>query len=129
MKLSVSDFITKIELNDFKVYNVDFDVNIREFKVSIEGAYWFKENASNPIVMENGGYITARSYDSFEARCFSPQDRLWRTLDYKNLEIFDEVNEKSFENGILRLAGFGKKSGHWIEYLIKGGEIEVYLKD
>lgn len=129
MKLSISGFITKTELNDFKVYSVDFDIKNYEFKVSIEGAYWFKENTLKPIVMENGGYITIRLYDSFEARYFSPQDKLWRTLDYKNIEPLDEVNEKSYKNGILKLGGIGKNSGYWIEYIIKGGEIEVYLKD
>jgi len=129
MKLSISDFDTKIELNDFKVYSVDLDTDNYEFKVTIEGAYWLKENTLKPAVMENGGFIAVRSYDSFEARYFTPQDKLWRTLDYKNIEPLDEVNEKSYENGILKLAGIGKESGYWIEYLIKGGEIEVHLKD
>lgn len=56
-------------------------------------------------------------------------DRMTHSLDYKNIEPLDEVNEKTYENRILKLAGIGKKSGFWIEYLIKGGEIEVYLKD
>ena len=129
MKLSIADFATKTELNDFKVDSVELDINNYEFKISIEGAYWFKENTLKPVVMENGGSITVKSYDSFEARYFTPQDKLWRTLDYKDIEPLDEVNEKTYENRILKLAGIGKKSGYWIEYLIKGGEIEVYLKD
>lgn len=65
MKLSTYDFATKTELNDFKIHSVDLDINNYEFKVSIEGAYWFKENALKPVVMESGGFITIRSYDSF----------------------------------------------------------------
>jgi hypothetical protein len=50
-------------------------------------------------------------------------------LDYKNLEVIDEINEKSYENGVLRLAGMGKKSGNWIEYLIEGGEINIFFNE
>lgn len=129
MKLSISDFATKTELNDFKVYGIALDINNYEFKVSIEGAYWFKDDNSEPVEMENGGSIIVRSYESFEARYFSPKDKLWRTLDYENIEPLYEINEKTYENKILKLAGMGKKSGYWIEYLIDGGECEVYLKD
>lgn len=109
MKISLSDFITKTELNDFKVYSVDLDVNNYEFKVFIEGAYWFEEDNSKPLMMENGVLVTIRLYESFEARYFSPRDKLWHTLDYKNVELVDEVNEKAYENGVLKLAGIGKK--------------------
>lgn len=129
MKFTVSDFVTKTELNDFKVYSINLDIKKSEFKVFLEGAYWFKENTSQPIAMEDGGYVSVSAYSAFEARYFLPQDKLWYTLDYNDLEIIDEVNEKSYEGGILRLAGIGKKSGYWIEYLIGGGEIEIYFKE
>lgn len=76
MKLSISALITKTKLNDFKVYGVDLDINNYEFKVSIEGAYWFKDDNSEPVEMENGGYIIVRSYESFEARYFLSKDKL-----------------------------------------------------
>ncbi len=104
-------FDTKIELNDFKVYGVDLDTVNYEFKVTVEGAYWFKENTLKPVVMEKGGFIAVTLYDSFEARYFTPQDKLWRTLDYSSIEPLDEVNEKVYENGILKLAGLEKKVG------------------
>lgn len=128
VKLLISDFATQTELNDFKVYSVDLDIGNHVFKVVIEEAYLFKENIQHPIVMENGGFITVKSYDEFETRYFSPQDKLWHTFDYQNIEPLDEINEKNYENKILKLAGMGKKSGYWIEYLIEGGECEVLFK-
>lgn len=125
MKLSVLDFINKTEKNDFKVYAIHLDPKNDKLQISIEGTYWFKEKNAKPIIMENGGSIIAKSYISFEARYFSPQDKLWRTLDYENIELFDEINVKSYQNKILTLAGNGRKSGYWIEYLIDGGEIEI----
>jgi hypothetical protein len=129
MKLSVNDFINNTETNDFKVYSVDLNIAKTEFNISFEGVYYFKENTQKPIVMENGGEISISSFESFEARYFMTKEKLLYTLDYKNIEMIGEVNEKSYEDEVFRLAGFGKNSGYWIEYLIKKGIVVIYLKD
>ena len=67
MKIDISEFVTTIELNDFKVNSIDLDVKNREFKITFEGAYFFKESRAKPIIMEKGGLIKIRLYSSFEA--------------------------------------------------------------
>lgn len=76
MKLTISEFMTNTELNDWKVKNVLLDVKKIEFQIIIEGGYWFKDATSEPKLMEGGGIIRVRHYSSFEARYFVPQDRL-----------------------------------------------------
>jgi hypothetical protein len=129
MKFTILELLSNIELNDFKIESISLDVKNKEFRLILEGAYWFENSVSKPKVMENGGVIKVHNYSSFEARYFLPKDKLWCTLDYENLEIIDEINEKSYENSVLKLAGFGKRNGYWIEYLIRGGEFEISFKE
>lgn len=129
MKLALSQFVQDMELNDFKVNRIELDVNTRNFSIDLEGAYLFRNGVSKPVLLEKGGLVTVSSYSSFEARYFCPNDKLWRTLDYELLEAVDEINEKSYNDEILKLAGIGKNSGNWIEYLIKSGEYEIYFNE
>ncbi len=129
MKFTVSEFSANLELNDFKIQSVSLDIEKAEFKMALEGAYWFQNSESIPKAMENGGFIRVRNYGSFEARYFFPKDKLWRTLDYENLEIIEEVNEKTYFNEELKLAGFGKNNGFWVEYLIWRGEFEICFEE
>lgn len=129
MKLTLTQFIKDTELNDFKVNDIRLNVAARQFKVNLEGAYWFENGSSKPIILEKGGLITINNYSSFEAKYFSPEDNLWRTLDYESLEIIDEINEKSYDGEVLKLAGIGKNSGYWIEYLIKSGDCEICFNE
>lgn len=129
MKFTVSELSSNLELNDFKIQSVFLDVENAEFKMVLEGAYWFQNSASSPRAMEKGGIIQVRNYGSFEARYFLPKDKLWRTLDYENLEVIGEVNEKTYLNEELKLAGFGKTNGYWVEYLIWRGEFEICFEE
>jgi hypothetical protein len=127
MKFSLTQLVKDIELNDFKVDCIELGIEAKRIKISLEGAYWFNDRNSKPVVLEKGGVILIKDYSSFEARYFCPKDKLWRTLDYKSLEVIDEINEKSYADGVLKLAGIGKYSGNWIEYLIKSGDYEIYF--
>lgn len=127
-KLNLQEFVENTELNDFKIQSINLNTNDFIFELAIEGAYYFEKNDSTPIIFEDGGAIKIQNYRSFEARYFSPQNKLWNTLDYSRLDMITEINEKTYKDGVLRLAGMGK-NGDWIEYLINGGETDITLND
>lgn len=124
--LTPSELINKTELNDNKVKKIHLDIEGFTFLIETEGAYYFEDETSPPILFRNYGKIFVKNYSAFEARSFSPKEKLWRTLDYENIEMIVEINEKSFKDGVLSLAG-GSKAGDWIEYLIYGGEFDIRI--
>ena len=124
MKITLSEFISNIELNDYRVLSVSLDIQKREFKLITNGCYWFKDPSLKGVDIEGEGLIKAINYRSFEARYFSSKDRLWYNLNYENIELMWEINVKSYENSILNLAGNSAKNSYWIEYLIDDAEFE-----
>ena len=127
-KLTALELVEKTELNDFKVKSIELDIKNFFFSIELEGAYFFENKSSSPVALENGGEIKVKNYTAFEARYFLPKEKLWKSLDYENLEKVVEINDKSYKDAIFRLAGSGG-NGYWVEYLIDGGEIEINFVD
>ena len=125
MKFSLQDFLNHIVLNDCRVKSITLDIVKFEFEIIFEDAFWIKNNSSDELDTLNNGFLKIKNYIAFEARYFSKDTRLWETLDYKNLDMIKEVNEKYYSNNILTLSGFGKRTGEWIEYKIDGGDHQI----
>jgi hypothetical protein len=128
MEFSIPAFLENVETNDFKIETVYLDKKKLKFELTLEGAYWLRNSMLKPKTLK-GGMIKVSNYVSFEARYFDVRSKLWNTLDYEKLEIIDEINEKTYKDSVLCLAGMGRESSEWIEYLIKGGEVQILFEE
>jgi hypothetical protein len=129
MEFSIPAFLENVETNDFKIETVYLDKKNHKFELTLEGAYWFRNSSTLKPEILKGGMIKVSNYVSFEARYFDIKSKIWNTLDYEKLEIIDEINEKTYKDSVLCLAGMGRESSQWIEYLIEDGEVQILFEE
>jgi len=76
--------------------------------------------------------LVIKDWSTFSAKIFiseSPFSKPLETeLENESIQVFDLIQELIINDNCLKLSGFSKESGHWMEYEFTNYEYEIIIE-
>jgi len=118
--------IQELSIADYKVLSTEFEQG-KWMNISTAGSYDIELKKAYGVTRLHLTKWVAFSINIFESR--EPfGDTKVLSLDVKNLETFEYIQEVEMINAQLFLRGFSKESGRWLVYEFTNPQINVYFE-
>jgi hypothetical protein len=98
---------------DAQVLEIKINTENKLLSLSVDNAYLDK----NAGVNIDGGILTINDWEQFETKIYSPE-REW----YNDFDELKDIGEFTVSDGQIKLKGFGKRTGQWVEYIFSNAQ-------
>ena len=117
------DLYGQISFPDYSVKTISYDLENKILVIRIDGIYI--EDTITDSSKEC--LITISNWGKFEI--FEYHNDKYRKLKIEHIDLLEDICESKISLDQLVLKGFGKLSGHWIEYHLSKPNIKIETFD
>ncbi|NGX46713.1 MAG: hypothetical protein K1000chlam3_00074 [Chlamydiae bacterium] len=115
MKILDEKVMKNLSFPDFDVEKIEFFPKDKKLKIYIEGA-WLDVDGGSQL---GRGILYFNDWENFLVSRFDPDTEQWLLINVFDIEPLKDLCEVKFNNETICLYGFGKRTGHWIEWKIQ----------
>ena len=100
--------LSLLSFPDSQVLEIKINTENKLLSLSVDNAYLDRNSGINI----DGGILTINDWEQFEAKIYSSEGG-W----YNEFDELKDIGEFTVSDGQIKLKGFGKKTGQWVEYV------------
>lgn len=112
MKILDEKIMQNLSFPDFEIEKIEYSFKEKKIKNFIEGA-WLNINGGFQL---GRGVLYFNDWENFSMNRFDPYTENWSYLNESTIELLKDICEVKFSDSTVYLYGFGKQTGHWIEW-------------
>lgn len=111
-----------VSFPDCTVLSFELLESIRSLEILIDGAFM----ESSPSIFFKSAKLLLKKWDGLWIRYFDAEAEKWYDVNSPDFDTLKDICEFVISDDVI-LRGFGKYTGQWLEFQIKGGKISLWL--
>ena len=121
MKILDEKKMQNLSFPDFDVEKIEFVPEEKKLKICVEGA-WLDIDEGSQL---GRGILYFSDWENLSISRFDPQAEKWSYLNEPAIEPLRDLCEVKFTDSTIFLCGFGKQTGHWMEWKIRKAKMHA----
>jgi hypothetical protein len=122
MKILDENIMKDLSFPDFEIEKFEFSPERKILKIFIEGAWLNIDRGS----LLGKGVLCFNDWTNLSISRFDPCTEIWSNVNELTIvEPLKDLCEIKFANSTVYLCGFGKQSGHWVEWKLQGPQMHA----
>ena len=106
---------------DFDIERIEVTPERKKIKIFVEGG-WLDIDGG---IQLGKGVLYFDDWENFSISSFDPYTEQWSYLNELAIEPLKDLCEVKFSDSVIYLYGFGKQTGHWMEWKIQKAKMHA----
>lgn len=125
MRFLAADELKNLSFPDFDVEKMEFSDQKKELMVLVEGA-WLDCDRGGKL---RNGVLHLRDWKKVVVKSFDPSSKKWTPVNNFLLALLKNLPEVDFSPSLVRLCGFSKQTGLWVEWAICDAKVTAEFNE
>lgn len=121
MKILDEKIMQNLSFPDFGIEKIEFAPKGKKIKIFVEGA-WLDLDGGSQL---GRGVLYFDDWENLSISRFDLHTEKWSHLNESAIEPLKDLCEVKFADSTICLYGFGKETGHWMEWKIQKAKMHA----